>query len=96
MVQTTASGVSSTGPSFECCHIEAVIWKVPNLVRPSKHLYEYRLVYVVSGERVVGLENERGKGDHYHRDGTERHYSFTTIDQLMADFIAEIEKRRKQ
>ena len=76
--------------------IEAVIWKVPNPVKPSEHLYKYRMVYVVNGKRVVGFDNERGKGDHCHLDGIEQTYNFTTVDQLMADFIAEIEKRRKQ
>jgi len=76
--------------------IEAVIWKVPNPVKPSEHLYKYRMVYVVNGKRVVGFDNERGKGDHCHLDGIEQTYNFTTVDQLMADFIAEIEKWRKQ
>ena len=76
--------------------IEAVIWKVPNAVNPSEHLYKYRMVYIVNGNRVVGFDNERGKGDHCHLDGIERNYDFTTVEQLMADFIAEIEKRRKQ
>ena len=76
--------------------IEAVIWKVPNTVKPSEHSYKYRMVYIVNGNRVVGFDNERGKGDHCHLDGIERNYDFTTVEQLMADFIAEIEKRRKQ
>ena len=76
--------------------IEAVIWKVPNPVKPSEHSCKYRMVYIVNGNRVVGFDNERGKGDHCHLDGIERKYDFTTVEQLMADFIAEIEKRRKQ
>ena len=76
--------------------IEAVIWKVPNPVKPSEHSYKYRVVYIVNGNRVVGFDNEHGKGDHCHLDGIERNYDFTNVEQLMADFIAEIEKRRKQ
>ena len=76
--------------------IEAVIWKVPNPVKPSEHSCKYRMVYIVNGNRVVGFDNERGKGDHCHLDGIEGNYGFTTVEQLMADFIAEIEKRRKQ
>jgi hypothetical protein len=74
--------------------IEAVVWKVPNPVKPSQHLFKYRLVFIMNGERVVGFDNERGKGDHCHLDGKEQSYRFTTIRQLMADFEAEIEKRR--
>ena len=51
--------------------IEAVVWKVPNPVEPSQHLFKYRLVYIVGGERVVGFDNERGKDDHCHLDGKE-------------------------
>ena len=76
--------------------IEAVIWKVPNPVKPSEHSYKYRMVYIVNGNRVVEFDNERGKGDHCHLDRIERNNDFTTVEQLMADFIAEIEKRRKQ
>lgn len=74
--------------------IEAVIWLVPEPVKSSVHSYKYRLVYIVDGVRVVGFDNEYGKGDHCHLDGEEKPYTFTTIDQLMADFISEIEKRR--
>jgi hypothetical protein len=51
-------------------------------------------VYVVNGERVVGFDNERGKGDHCHLDGTERPYRFTTVEQLVEDFIAAVAARR--
>jgi hypothetical protein len=72
-----------------------VIWKVPTPVPPTEHGFKYRMVYIRDGERVVGFDNERGKGDHMHLDGEELPYTFTTISQLMEDFISEIEKRRK-
>jgi hypothetical protein len=31
-----------------------------------------RAVYSLNGVRVVGFDNERGKGDHCHLDGGER------------------------
>ena len=74
--------------------IEMVVWEVPEPVDPSKHLIKYRLVYIVDGERVVGYDNERGKGDHRHLDGDEHPYEFTTIDALVEDFLAEVAKRR--
>ena len=61
---------------------------------PTTHGFKYRLVYVVGGERVVGFDNERGKGDHCHLEGIERPYCFITLDRLIEDFIAEVEKRR--
>lgn len=74
--------------------IQMVIWRVPEPVPPSTHGFKYRLVYVLDGVRVAGFDNERGKGDHCHLDGNEHAYNFTTLDQLIEDFIAEVAKRR--
>ncbi len=74
--------------------LEVVIWKVPKPVPPTEHGYKYRAVYVVDGVRIVGFDNERGKGDHCHIDGKELPYAFTGVDQLLEDFIAAVETRR--
>lgn len=62
---------------------------------PAQRGYKYRAVYVVNGVRVVGFDNERGKGDHCHLDGTEIPYTFTSVDQLMEDFVAAVAGRRE-
>jgi hypothetical protein len=69
---------------------EVVVWRVQEPVTPSSHLFKYRLAYVVGGECVLRYDNERGKGDHRHAGGTEAAYTFTTADQLMADFEADV------
>jgi hypothetical protein len=74
--------------------LEVVIWKVPKPVPPTEHGYKYRAVYVVDGVRIVGFDNERGKGDHCHMDGKELPYTFTSVDQLLEDFIAAVDTRR--
>lgn len=74
--------------------LELVVWKVPKPVPPSEHGYKYRAVYVVNGVRVLGFDNERGKGDHYHLDGVERPYVFSSVEQLVEDFIAAVAARR--
>jgi hypothetical protein len=74
--------------------LELVIWKVPRPVPPTEHGYKYSAVYVVEGVRVVGFDNERGKGDHCHIDGTEVPYTFTDVEQLIEDFIAAVAARR--
>lgn len=74
--------------------VHMVVWRVPEPVPPTTHGFKYRLVYIVNGERVIGFDNERGKGDHCHLDGKERPYTFQTIDRLIDDFIAEVGKRR--
>jgi len=52
-------------------------------------------VYVVNGVRIVGFDNERGKGDHCHLDGKELPFAFTGVDQLIEDFIAAVAARRE-
>jgi hypothetical protein len=42
--------------------MEIVIWKVPEPVPGSAHLFKYRLFYGRNGNRIVGFDNERGKG----------------------------------
>jgi hypothetical protein len=69
---------------------EIVVWRVPEPVTPSSHALKYRLAYGVGGEFVLRYDNERGKGDHRHADGTEAVYAFTHADQLMADFEADV------
>lgn len=70
--------------------VEVVVWRVPEPVPPSVHAFKYRLAYVVRGECVIRYDNERGKGDHRHTDAGEKPYRFSTPEQLMADFEAEI------
>ena len=74
--------------------LEVVIWRVPNPVPPTDHGYKYSAVYVVDGVRVVGFDNERGKGDHCHLDGRETPYAVLGVDQLIEDFIAAVAARR--
>jgi hypothetical protein len=74
--------------------IELVVWSVPNPVQTSKHFFKYRAVFIVDGARVVGFDNERGKGDHCHLDGVEMPYAFTTVEQLVEDFIEAVAVRR--
>ena len=74
--------------------LEVVIWKVPKPVPPTEHRYKYRAVYVVDGVRIVGFDNERGKGDHCYVDGKELPYAFTGVDQMLEDFIAAVGTRR--
>jgi hypothetical protein len=75
--------------------IELVIWRLPKPVPPSTHDYKYRAVYIAGGKRVVGFDNERGKGDHRHMSGHEEAYAFTTVDRLVEDFIAAVDAARR-
>jgi hypothetical protein len=70
--------------------IEVVVWRVPTPVPPTTHGVKYRLFYGKNSQRIVGFDNERGKGDHKHILGVETSYDFTTLAQLLDDFEAEI------
>ena len=70
--------------------VEMVVWGVPKPIDPSSHPFKYRLVYIVNGVRVVGYDNERGKGDHKHLKGEEFPYLFVDIPTLMADFLKDV------
>ena len=70
--------------------VERVIWFVPSPVPPSEHDFKYRLVLIRIGVRVVGYDNERGKGDHCHHHGVKAPYNFVGIERLIADFEADV------
>jgi hypothetical protein len=76
----------------ESAFAELVLWRLPKPVEGSVHGFKYRLAYVVHGVCVLRYDNEAGKGDHRHVDGTERAYAFTTPEQLIADFQRDIER----
>ena len=73
--------------------IQMCVWKVSQSVPGSAHFHKYRLFYGRNGIRVVGYDNERGKGDHCHLDGKEYPYLFLSVDQLIDDFLTEVFKR---
>ncbi|HET6467437.1 MAG TPA: DUF6516 family protein [Geminicoccaceae bacterium] len=70
--------------------VEVVVWSVPRSVPPSTHGYKYRLFYGRPGVRLVGYDNERGKGDHRHVLGVETAYVFVSLDGLIEDFRADV------
>jgi hypothetical protein len=72
--------------------MEIKIWRVPGPVGASAHDYKYSLFYGRPGLRLVGFDNEAGKGDHMHIAGAEIPYAFTGLDRLLADFFAEMRK----
>jgi hypothetical protein len=50
--------------------VEMKIWSVA-VTKHTPYGVKYSLVYIVDGERVIGYDNERGKGDHKHIDSEE-------------------------
>ena len=70
---------------------EIVVWRVPDPVPASNHKFKYRLVFIRDGERIVGYDNERGKGDHKHLRVREMRYRFVDVDTLIRDFLGDVE-----
>lgn len=75
--------------------IEMIVWRVPTPVPPSEHPFKYRLVFVQDGERVVGYDNERGKGDHKHIGKKEMPYQFVDEERLLLDFWQDVKEASK-
>lgn len=74
--------------------LQARIWEVPRPVEGSMHRLKYALFYGRPGERLVLYDNERPKGDHRHRGDIEESYAFTTVEQLIADFLDDVRELR--
>jgi len=74
--------------------LEVKVWRVPVSVPPGSHFLKYSLFYGRPGERIVGYDNERGKGDHRHYGDHEENYAFVSIEKLMADFRRDVERER--
>lgn len=75
---------------------EYVIWLLPTPLPPSTHAFKYRLAYIVRGDCVIRYDNELGKGDHRHFGARQRPYSFSSPQQLIADFEADIARWNRE
>jgi hypothetical protein len=53
------------------------------------------LYYGYPGHRLVGYDNERGKGDHRHYHDEQGSYKFTTPEKLLDDFLADVARARR-
>lgn len=71
--------------------VEMKIFQVATPVLGSAHKLKYSLYYGIGDQRLVGYDNERGKGDHRHVAGEEEPYAFESLDQLLTDFQNDIE-----
>jgi hypothetical protein len=75
--------------------LQVRIWYVPSPVMGSRHEYKYSLFYGRDGLRLVSYDNERGKGDHKHVRNDELPYTFTDLDRMIDDFMADVTAMRE-
>jgi hypothetical protein len=48
--------------------VEIVIWKLPQPLAESRHVFKYRLAYIANQRCVLRFDNEAAEGDHKHLD----------------------------
>lgn len=84
--------VKTRNPIATNAFADIVVWRVPQPIAGSRHLFKYRLAFVVNGDCVLRYDNEAGKGDHRHLGNEETAYEFTTPAQLLADFHDDIKR----
>ena len=74
--------------------VEMIIWQIPDTSSERPHGLKYSLFYGRDGVRIVGYDNERGKGDHKHIGEVETRYRFESVEKLVADFMADVEREK--
>ena len=60
------------------------------------HRRDFRFPYGKKGQRIVGYDNEKGKGDHRHYQDREAPYAFTTVERFIEDFNADVKREEQQ
>jgi hypothetical protein len=74
-----------------------VLWKLaaPTAEHPRGFKYRLHFGYPFQ-ETLVRYDNEKGKGDHLHTGDLEQPYNFTDVETLVADFLSDIERMRRE
>jgi Family of unknown function (DUF6516) len=76
--------------------IQIRVWRLPGATAERPHGLKYSLFYGRPGERIIGYDNEAGKGDHRHYRGRQENYRFTTYEQLIRDFSRDVKKELRR
>ena len=74
---------------------EMVLRQLPAADAERPHGLEYRLHYGKLGERLIGYDNERDKGNRRHHRDHEGPYPFESVEKLVQDFRNDIERERR-
>ena len=74
--------------------LEMRIWRLPEHNEERPYGLKYSLFYGFNGKRIIGYDNERGKGDHRHYREKEEPYVFSTAKRLMTDFLGDVNRER--
>ena len=74
--------------------IQIRVWRLQTATRERPHRLKYSLIYGRPGERIIGYDNEIGKGDHRHYRDREELYRFSNYETLIRDFMNDVQKER--
>ena len=72
--------------------VQIRIWRLESVTAERPHGLKYSLFCGRPGERIVGYDNETGKGDHRHYRDREEPYRFTSFERLIADFWRDVQR----
>jgi Family of unknown function (DUF6516) len=72
--------------------IQIRVWRLPEVDAERPHGLKYSLFFGRAGERIIGYDNEKGKGDHRHYRSREEPYRFSSLEQLIRDFEKDVER----
>ena len=71
------------------------VWEFPKTKKQPEGI-KYHFAYIHNGKRVLGYDNEIGKGHHKHLFGKETKIIFKGIKELYNQFIKEVKQLRKK
>ena len=75
--------------------MEIKIWEVPKSEEFPEGV-KYSLVYVKEGRRILGYDNERGKGHHKHYFDEEGGVEFEDWEDLVGRFLEDVMRLRRK
>jgi hypothetical protein len=70
--------------------VQIRIWQLEARTAERPHGLKYSLFYGRPGERIIGYDNDAGKGDHRHYRDREEPYRFSTFEKLLSDFWRDV------
>ena len=72
--------------------IQIRIWRLPEPTKERPNGLKYSLFYGRPGLRIIGYDNEAGKGDHRHHYEQEQPYTFVSFEKLIDDFMLDVRR----
>ncbi len=75
--------------------VELVLWQVPRSGAYPDGM-RYRLAFVLAGTTMPAVlyDNHHPKGHHRHSGAAQIPYTFSTVDQLLVDFLADVHRMK--